>query len=199
MAKDPKTEPSLPEEATVAVATPSTGIPHSYILLGMILLILLNTIVLALLLPSRETASNNLNDVINRQIEDPTTFKLPSLPPDPPKPVETITMPFGKPEGEKYRIQDVNRNDPSVTSGFSCSVYVKIKKSDETAFNKIYEPKAKEINQLVQTILRESDLTERTEASLSVIRGRIKRRATEELDIPYILEIIINDAQTESM
>ena len=199
MAKDPKTEIKPPEEVAVAAAAPLKEIPRLYIILGIIGLIFFEAILLTFLIPSRESAKAAVEVLDDEIVSGKSGFKPPPIPEEKPVKVETLEKPFGKPDGEKFRINDVNRTDPSKQDGFTCSVYVVIKKSDETAFNKIYEKHVKQIDWLIQTILRESTLEERTESSLSVIRGRIKRRVSEDLGIPYILEILITDVQTESM
>ena len=204
MAKDPKaTETKPPEEIDVTEsAEPSKGIPRLYIILGMVALVLFETLLLAYWASSGPKLQKQPDiDIIEGQTEldRHKGFTGTPQPPKGAKPVDMLEKPFGKPEGEKYRVQDVDRDNPSSMSGFSCSVSVVIKKSDDYAFNKIYESNIKRIDMLVNSILRESTLEERLESSNSTIRNRIKRRALEELDILYIQDILINDPQTEIM
>ena len=201
MAKDLKPDVKPPEEINGVEATSPTGIPRLYILLGLVSLILLQTTLLAFLLPSREAGESGFVETGNEIIDRPggSYRERPVVPESKSVKIKTIEKPLGKPEGERYRVQDVERNNPSAMSGFSCSVYCVIKESDEKAFDKIYEKNVRRIDDLIQTILRESTLEERLDPRLGVIRGRIKRRVSEDLDIPYILEIIINNPQTESM
>ena len=191
MAKDPKTDVKPAEEIVADDAAPK-GIPRLYILLGMASLILFQTMLLAFMLPSSGGGTPTV-------VEGNGPIIPNVLPRGERRNPDDLEKPFGKPEGEKFQVQDVDRIDPSKMSGFSCSVWVVIKKSDEKAFDKIYETNVRRIESLIQTILRESSSEERAEPSLLTIRNRIKRRAGEGLDIPFIIDILINDAQTESM
>ena len=200
MAKDSKPENRLPEDVGAAETGPPREIPRLYILLGLVSLIFFQAMLLAFLLPSPNQVAKRVEAAAQQEIDDDGgQLVVPPIPPEKPVKIDTLEKPFGKPEGEKFRISDVNRSDPSKQDGFTCSVNVVIKKSDERAFDKMYETSVRRIDALIQTILRESTLDERSEPSLSVIRGRIKRRASEDLNIPYILDILITDAQTESM
>ena len=203
MAKDPKaTDVKSPEESDVhEQTTPSKRIPRLYILLGLVALILFQTLLLALLLPSPKKVAAGVEVANRTSMDEPgSTYTTPTpLPDEKISKVETVEKLLGKPEGEKYSVQDVSRTDPNTMSGFSCSVFAVIKKSDETAFNKVYETKIQRIAQEIQIILRDSTLEERLESSLSTIRNRIKRRVSENFDIPYIIDIGINDPKTENM
>ena len=200
MAKDPKTENRLPEESVTAEAVPPKAIPRLYILLGLGSLVLFQALLMTCMLPSPKKVAQDVIEAGKQEVEESKgQYVADPVPQDKTVKIETLEKPFGKPAGEKFRISDVNRSDPSKQDGFTCSVYAVIKKSDETAFDKIYDKNVKRIESLIQTILRESNFDERSEPSLSVIRGRIKRRVSEDLDIPYILQILIIDAQTESM
>ena len=197
MAKDP-IDTKLPEEAVVPETALPKGIPRLYILLGLVSLVLLQTLLLWLMLPSPESVQKAVLEA-GKLAVPPSPFNEVPLPQEKSQPPDTIEKPLGKPDGERYHVQDVNQNDPTSMSGFSCSVFAVIKKSDEIAFTKAYEPKIKRIDQEILTILRESTLEERLESSLSTIRNRIQRRVSENFDIPYILGVGINNPQTENM
>ncbi len=196
MAKDPKADVKPPEDPVVVESTPSKGIPRLYILIGLASLVLLQVLLLFFLLPSPGKVRDEVEKAGQTEIDrSKGEYTQVPLPEDTSVKIETIE----KPLGEKFRVQDVNKADPTKMDGFSGSVYAVIKKTDEAAFDALYTKNEKRVRSLIQTILRESSVEERTEPSLSVIRGRIKRRVREELGIPFVLDIGCNDVQTENM
>ncbi len=199
MAKDVKQAEPLPADvaAPAQPAAPSKGISRLYIILGLVSLILLQTLLLFFLLPSPSQVAANVQKshqtVIDQQ-PDPQ-YTAPAIPKDETEKVKKIERPFGA----KFQVQDTNPTNPSKMDGFIGTFIAIIRESDAKEYDKIYAEKENRIRFIIQTILRESSLEDRTNPHLNVIRGKIVRQVNTELGVPYVQDVVCPDAKTESM
>ncbi|MGL4594904.1 MAG: hypothetical protein ACRCUY_09275 [Thermoguttaceae bacterium] len=192
MAKDNK--PDLDDdEVIIPPPTSPKSIRRVYILVGLVCLVLFQTTILALVLPSGkqtvESAQTNYGGQFPNVIDD-----VPLLPLEKAK-EETVE----KPLGEKFRIQDFRGGSTDELEGLSVTVHVSIFKKDETAFDKLYEKKQMAVRDAVTQVLRSSSREDRTQVNLMTIKNKVQKAVNEVLGTPYVRGVICTDLTLDSM
>ena len=182
MAKEQK----QPEPAPALDTSEVPGPPKSYrlqIVLALTALVLFETIVLLLLLPTKEQTQARTNGHFTEVITDPPAVR----PRDP-----MVEKPIGS-GPIKVRI---TQNDSNVL--ISLVMHVHVRKSEEKRFQTRYDQCVQEIIDRVGIILRGATSAERGEVALSTIRERAKREINEVLKTPWIQQVLISEFTEES-
>ncbi len=192
MAKEPNPELEVAAPLDDAPQKPKSN--RMYILLGMVLLILIQTTIMFFLLPGPGKIRSELDGIDDPTLEGGFSPEVPIES----KPIETVERPVTNPlreDATKFNIQQTNPEVPGGQLMFSASVVLVIAKGDSASFDKLYPIKANRIWQECEIILRNSTLSDRKEATLGTIRRKLLAKINEVLDENknYVRDVLCTD------
>ena len=184
MAKEQKQEQTPPAPDAPEVAGPPKSY-RLYIALAFVSLILLQMIVLFLALPAKQIPPKIGVDVQSAgNIEGVT-----DTPADPIKVPATVEKIIG--DNKSFKIS--NPVDGDLTDSFSVIMYVKVRKSDESKFDRRYAACTIELIDRVTVELTGSTTEERNETKRTAIRERVKKAINEVLGTPWVQEVLLTE------
>jgi hypothetical protein len=195
MAKEQKQEQKpapAPDVVPEAVGPPKSY--RLYIALGFVSLILFEVIVVWLVMPPKPEAkppaginTSDTDELRGRGMDDALTTKdgIGSNVPMLEKPLN----------GGKPFVVKRARNEQNET--FKVSIQVKIKKREESKFDRLYGDRMITITDRVTTVLNAASDSEIGEVGLTAIKEKVKRAVNGVLGIPYVQEVLCYDISTE--
>ena len=194
MAKElkPEQNPAPAPEASEILEPPKSYRMH--ILLGIVALVLFQTIVLAVALrawfPPPRLPNGGLNPVDNagRGLDD-----VDIGPPNIGKQEEFLEKPIN--EGKPIRVT-LTEEDQQVIS-FSLVLRVTIRKKDDKKFTLRYEACRYTISDRIESMLSGSSPEDRNEVGSTAIKARAKKIINEELRVSYVQEVLVSDKVIE--
>ncbi len=194
MAKDPN--PELESDTPIEEVPKQPKSYRMHILVGLVLLVLIQTTVMYMLLPDPKTIRDQTRDA-GDHLPDIGDTQFNPIPPAGGEKVETVERKLG----ERFNIEQTNPAVPGGQLTFSVSLVVEIAKKDENAFDKIYPTKESRIRQEAEIILRNSTLADRKEATLGTIRRRLRDKINEVIDENknYVRDVLGVDAKEGEM
>jgi hypothetical protein len=191
MAKDQKPPEPAPE---VEAVTEVVGPPKSYrlqIALGFVSLILLEMIMLWFLLPSKPASQPNVGLDAVAGVGGYENSNL--VPPSIGETEKTVERPLK--EATPFKVKNL-RGDTNEL--FSIVLSIKIREADATKFDKRYAVCTNEVIDRVVTILGATTTEERSEATYTTIKEKVKRGINEVLGTPWVLSVLCADPSLES-
>ncbi len=197
MAKEP-----APELDAIAPLDDAPKPPKSYrmyILLGMVLLILIQTTMMFFLLPSPQTIATQVGG-----LNDPTIEQFNPEAAMEGEQVATLAKVVTNPLNEDSPVFKIQQTNPEVPGGqltFTASVSLVIDKKDEKAFDKLFADKALIVRQEIEIILRNSKPAERRESTVGTIRRKLLVKVNEVLDPnkKYVRDVLCTDVTEGEM
>jgi hypothetical protein len=189
MAKEQKPEqnpapaPDVPEEL---------GPPKSYrlhIALGLVALVLFQTVVLAVALrawfPPPGIVNLGLDPVnsVGMGLDDVNT-----VPPDIGKREALLEKPIN--EGKPLKIQQIRADG---TETFSLVMHVVVRKKEDKKFDTQYDLRKHTIKDRVEMMMTASTPEDRSEVGLTAIRAKAKKIINEVLEVPYVQDVLISE------
>jgi hypothetical protein len=191
MAKEQK-----PPEPVVVEETLSPK-PKSYrmhILLGLVGVVLAETLILFFLLPSPEKLKREITDIKGTVIDKESYVVSTEIAPDP----DLRRIPLvEKPLGDKFKVQSVRPGPEQIVDVFTVTIRVQVAKKEETAFDRIYAEREFAIRDAVIVVLRSSTLDDRNQMSSTNIRRSVQKAVNEVLGIAYIKGVLCIDPIVE--
>jgi hypothetical protein len=145
-------------------------------------------IVLWLLISSAKPVAS-LNIGIN-PTEGTGGYEAPNrLPPDIGKREPVVEKPISD---KPFKVSQI-KADSDTTSVFTAKIYAKIRKKDETAFDKRYLECQFEVVDAVTTVLQRSTTEDFQQVGAFTIKAKTKKAINEVLGTPYVQDILCSE------
>lgn len=198
MAKEPKGETKTAEMEETAPAR-AGGLPKLYILLGLVSLVLFNTIILVLLVWFMLPSSTAINQVVEGGVQQPTGPDMSALDGGKvPITADTIATPdqveIDLGSGMPFETSEPNPTDKDLIDKFKTSLFAKVDKKDEAAFMKIFEANKNTIKQEIRVLLKKSTMEQKNDPRLTMICNAVKMKVNAILGTPYVKSVVAPDA-----
>ena len=100
----------------------------------------------------------------------------------------TVEIPIR--EGEKFTVSNL-RNGENET--FSVSLFVQVRRSEQSRFTRVYDQRTNEITDRIISILGATTTAERQEIGYTAIKEKVRRGINDVLGTPWVQQVFLRD------
>ena len=164
-----------------------------YIVLGFVVVILLQTFIMAAAFrswfppPGLPNMGLNPSDNAGLGLDEAGL-----VPPNIGKREEVLEKPIN--EGKALKVKQTVYDQ---TETFSLILHVRVRKKDERKFDLRYEACKQTIRDRLESMLAVSSTEDRKEAGSTAIKAKAKKVINDELGFPYVQEVLVSEKVTE--
>ncbi|MDR2642391.1 MAG: flagellar basal body-associated FliL family protein [Planctomycetaceae bacterium] len=159
------------------------------VILALVVLALAQMLLMYMLLPDPKKLANELSKEFPVL---PETLQAAGLSPTPTVHVETRNW-IEKKLGEQFKFQDKNRTDPTLYNQLVITITIRIHKKDESRFDRVVATRTEKLRDIVYSVLREAREEELASSDLLAIKQKIMMRINQELEEPFVKEVLCTD------